>query len=99
MGLPSGESRSFRADAPRLASVVEIFTYAPYTDEQLLADRTRLRDQSDELAANPGRSPGVAQLLASIEQEIERISEELLQRARSRHPSSRSMSTRPPRAE
>ncbi len=94
MDLPNGESRPTRVGTPRLASIEGVPTYALYSDEQLLADRGRLRDQLDELTAHPGQTPGVAQLLVSIEQEIERITDELLQRARSRHPSSRGLDTR-----
>ena len=94
MGLPNDESRPIRVGAPRLASIEGVPTYALYTDGQLLADRSRLRDQLDELTAHPGQTPGIAQLLVSIEQEIELISDELLQRARSRHPSSRGMDSR-----
>jgi hypothetical protein len=37
---------------------------------------------------NPGSSPLVSQILANMEQEIEHMTDELRQRARSLHPSS-----------
>ncbi len=63
-------------------------SYPLLTEEQLVTKRDRLRQRLDELTANPGRSLGVCQLLADLDQEVEQVMEELLQRARSRHPSS-----------
>jgi hypothetical protein len=63
-------------------------------DEQLMAERDRQRRQLDELTLHPGSSPAVDQLRASIEREVDRMTDELRRRARARHPSSRNMGTR-----
>jgi len=97
MGVPPRESNANPAAALRLASIEGVPDHALQTDDQLIAERDRLRNQSDELTMHPEGSPGVSQLLVSIEQEIERITDELIERARSRHPSARSLGARPHR--
>lgn len=97
MGVPPRESNPNPTAAPRLVTIPGIPDYALDADEQLIAERDRLRIQSDELTMHPGASPGVSQVLVSIEQEIERITDELRQRARSRHPSAQSLDARPHR--
>jgi hypothetical protein len=62
--------------------------YSTYGDDQLTAERDRQQNQLDELTLHPGSSPAVGQLRSSIENEVGRINDELLRRARSRHPSS-----------
>jgi len=69
-------------------------SYILFNDEQLVIERDRCQEQADELRRHPGRSPAVGQLLVSIEDEIDRMTDELLRRARSRHPSSRRLSSR-----
>jgi hypothetical protein len=69
-------------------------SYPLLTDDQLIIERDRLRDQLEELTVNPGSSPVVCQLLVNIEHEIEHMMDELLQRARSRHPSSGGLGSR-----
>ena len=61
-------------------------SYPLLTDEQLIIERDRLRERLDELTATRGSSPVDCQLLVNIEREIEHMMDELLQRARSRHP-------------
>jgi hypothetical protein len=65
-------------------------TGADYTmidDEQLIIERDWLRKQLDQLTVKPGSSPvAVGQLLSSIEREVQRMTDELLLRTRSRHP-------------
>jgi hypothetical protein len=68
--------------------------YPLLTDDQLLIERDRLRDYLEALTVNPGSSPAVCQLLVNIEHEIEHMMDELLQRARSRHPSSGGLGAR-----
>jgi hypothetical protein len=68
--------------------------YPLLTDDQLIIERDRLRDQLEHLTVNPGGSPAVCQLLVNIEHEIEHMMDELLQRARSRHPSSGGLGSR-----
>jgi len=97
MAVPPRESNPNPTAALRLATIQEVPDYALLAEDQLLAERDRLRIQSDELTTHPAASPGVSQRLVSIEEQIERISDELLQRARSRHPSARSVGARPDR--
>jgi hypothetical protein len=68
--------------------------YSLLTDEQLKIERDRLKEQLDELTAARGSSHVDCQLLVNIEGEIEHMMDELLQRARSRHPSSGGLSAR-----
>ena len=63
-------------------------SYRLFTDEQLIVERGRLRDQLEELTMNPGSSPVASQILVNMDREIERMTDELGQRARSLHPSS-----------
>ncbi len=63
-------------------------SYRLFTDDQLIIERRRLKLQLDELTMNPGSSPVVSQILVNMEQEIEHMTDELGQRAISRHPSS-----------
>jgi hypothetical protein len=97
MGVPPRESNPNPAAALRLASIEGVPDYALHADDQLIAERDRLRNQSDDLTMHPGGTPGVSQLLVTIEQEIERITDELILRARSRHPSARSLGAWPDR--
>ena len=97
MGVPPRESKPSPTAALRLATIEGVPGYALYADDQLTAERDRLRIQSDELTMQSAGSPGVSQILVGIEQEIDRITDELLQRARSRHPSARSLGARPHR--
>jgi hypothetical protein len=57
------------------------------SDEQLIGERDRLRNQLDELTDNPGSSPVVGQMLVNIDQQIDRMTDELTRRALSRSPS------------
>ncbi len=72
----------------RRTSVDADISYRLFTDDQLIIERRRLRLQLDELTLNPGSSPVVSQILVNMEQEIEHMTDELRQRAISRHPSS-----------
>jgi hypothetical protein len=71
-----------------------VIDYTYFSDEQLLLERDRQRSQLDELVLHSGSSGAVEDLRASIDREVERMTDELRQRARSRHPSSRSMVSR-----
>src|ERR1700722_15389898 len=82
--IPTGAQR---ARSRRTGTDSEV-NYRLFTDEQLTVERRRLRDQLDELTMNPGSSPVASQILANMEQEIESMTDELGQRARSLHPSS-----------
>ena len=78
--VPPGRVRRTESDAG--------ISYRSLTDEQLITERARLQIQLDDLTMNPGSSPVISQVLANMEQEIERMTGELWQRSRSRHPSS-----------
>ncbi len=97
MAVPPRESNPSPTAPLRLTTIHGVPDYALLAEDQLIAERDRLRIQSDELTMHRAASPGVSQRLVTIEEEIERISDELLQRARSRHPSGRSVGARPDR--
>ncbi len=80
---------------PGLTVVPDDRRYLLLTDEQLRIERDRLREQLDELTNTRKSSRADCQLLVDIEREVEQIMDELLQRARSRHPSSAGLSARP----
>ncbi len=68
--------------------------YTFFSDEQLSAERDRQQAQLDELKLHSGDSLAVRQLRAGIDREVTRMTDELRRRARSRHPSSRSLGGR-----
>ncbi len=74
--------------------VYEITGYTAYTDDELIIERDRQRKRLDELTLQPGTSPSIVQLLVGIEGEVERMTDELMRRARARHPASRSLTNR-----
>jgi hypothetical protein len=63
-------------------------SYTSLSDLELILERDRLREQLDDLTDNPGSSPVVSHLLVNIDEQIDRMTEELTRRALSRHPSS-----------
>jgi hypothetical protein len=77
-----------RSDVPIRIVLDGDIDYSLFGDEQLMAERDRQRDQLQELVLHPGGSPAVAQLRDSLEREVDRMTDELRRRARSRHPSS-----------
>jgi hypothetical protein len=83
-----------RSDVPIRIDLDGDTDYSMFGDEQLRAERDRQSDQLDELVLHPGGSPAVALLRHSLEREVERMTDELRRRARSRHPSSRSTNGR-----
>ena len=68
--------------------------YSYLSDEQLAEERDRQQAQLDELKTHAGESAPVRQLRSSIDRDVKRMTDELRRRARSRHPSSRSLSDR-----
>jgi hypothetical protein len=62
--------------------------YGRYGDDQLIAERDRRQRQRDELMLNADGEAATHTLMVSIEREVDRITDELIRRARSRHPSS-----------
>jgi hypothetical protein len=58
--------------------------YLLATDEQLVAERQRQRLQLRLLTVNPGTSPAIGTVFASIERAIERIDDELIRRVTTR---------------
>lgn len=83
-----------RSDVPIRVDLNSDTDYSMFGDEQLRIERDRQSQQLQELVLSPGGSPAVAQLRRSLEREVERMTDELRRRARSRHPSSRSLSGR-----
>ncbi len=73
--------------------VYGLTSYSTYTDEELIIERDRQREHLDELTLHPDPLPSVGQLLTGIEREIQRLTEELLRRARSTHSTPRSLDT------
>jgi len=68
-----------------LVDASAVISYDLFTDEQLISERDRLRNQLDELTINPGSSPVISQILVNMAQKIERMTDDLRQRAISRH--------------
>ena len=62
--------------------------FGRYSDDQLMAERERRQRQRSELSLHTDAEPAAHTALASIDREVERINDELIRRARSRHPSS-----------
>ena len=62
--------------------------YGHYSDDQLIAERERRQRQRDELMLRADGEAATYTLMVSIDGEVERITNELVRRARSRHPSS-----------
>ena len=62
--------------------------YSRYGDDQLMAERERRQRQLDELTHHGAGEAATCSLMVSLDDEIERITGELIRRARSRHPSS-----------
>ncbi|MGO8871113.1 MAG: hypothetical protein ACLQPH_06870 [Acidimicrobiales bacterium] len=83
-----------RPSAPSRTTVNGVEMYLLSTDEQLIVERDRQQHQLDELIRHPAGSACVMQLATSIERDVDRKTEELLRRARARHPSSRTLSAR-----
>ena len=70
---------------PSPTTVDATLDYGGYDDDELLAERDRQQRQLEELTLHPDHA---ATLLVSIDGAIERMTDELIRRARSRHPSS-----------
>ena len=79
---------------PLLVEATGLADYTHFTDEELELERNRQQAQLDELRLHPRLSPAVDHLRTGIEREVEGMTRELRHRARSRHPSSRGMSSR-----
>jgi hypothetical protein len=62
--------------------------YTSLSDLELILRRDHLRVQLDELTVDPGASPVTNQLLVNIDEQIDRMTDELTRRALSRHPAS-----------
>jgi hypothetical protein len=92
MGIGSEIATSTARAGYRRTGTDSDVSYRLFTDEQLIIERRRLVNQLDELTMNPGSSPVASQILVNMEREIERMTDELRQRALSQHPSSGGMS-------
>jgi len=72
-----------RGGEPSLQEVTGVANFSQLSDDQLIIERDRQRRRLDELTVNPGSSPAVCSLLVSIDHDVERMTEELIRRARS----------------
>lgn len=97
-----------RSDTPIRVVLDAETDYTRFDDEQLMIERDKQGHQLEELTLQRSSSPAVAQLRETLQREVERMTEELHRRARSRHPSSRGLTARlrslrslswPPKAE
>ncbi len=65
--------------------------YRSYSDDQLLAERDRRQRRLDELSGAGDQTSVTCSQLVSLDGEVEQMTDELIRRARSRHPSSRGL--------
>ena len=83
-----------QSSEPLQVDADDVTDYSYLSDEQLAEERDRQQTQLDELKAHTDESTAVRQLRSSIDREVKRMTDELRRRARSRHPSSRSLTDR-----
>ncbi len=62
--------------------------YGRYSDDELIAERERRQRQRGDLLLHADGDSATYALMVSIDGEVGRITDELIRRARSRHPSS-----------
>jgi hypothetical protein len=62
--------------------------YRAYDDDELLVERDRQQRRLEELTLHPDPGQANCSRLVGIDGEVERITDEMIRRARSRHPSS-----------
>ncbi len=73
---------------PTATTAQDMLEYSRYTDDELIAERARRQRQLDELTLFAEGQSDASTLLVRLDEEVERITDELIRRARSRHPSS-----------
>jgi hypothetical protein len=83
-----------QSDAPIRVILDGDTDYTRFDDEQLAIERDNQRHQLDELILHPTSSMAVLQLRDTLQREVDRMTDELTRRARSRHPSSRGIGSR-----
>jgi hypothetical protein len=83
-----------QSDAPIRVILDGDTDYTRFDDQQLATERDNQRHQLDELDHHPASSTAVVQLRATLQREVDRMTDELTRRARSRHPSSRGIGDR-----
>jgi len=70
---------------------VAVADYRAYSDDQLVAERDRQQRRLDELTRQQGHPSATCSQLVSLDADVEQMTDELIRRARSRHPSSRGL--------
>ena len=65
--------------------------YRQYSDEQLTEERDRQQRQLEELTRHLDHPSATGRQLVDADDAVERIDDELIRRARQRHPSSRGL--------
>lgn len=73
-------------DSPALATTD--VDYRVYTDDQLIAERDHRQRRLEELTRRRDHTTAICSQLVTLDGEVERMTDELIRRARSRHPSS-----------
>ncbi len=73
---------------PTATTAQDVVDYSRYADDELIAERSRRQRQLDELTLYALGETDASALLVRLDEEVERITDELIRRARSRHPSS-----------
>ncbi len=71
------------------APVAARTSFEMFNDEWLALKRDRRLQQLFDLAMHPIKSPVYLELMSSMQREIDGMTDELVRRARSRHPSAR----------
>jgi len=65
--------------------------YSLYTDDQLMAERDARQRRLDELTRQRDHTSATCSQLVSLDGDVEQMTDELIRRARSRHPSARGL--------
>jgi hypothetical protein len=77
-----------KAAHPSSTTAQDMLDYSRYSDDELMTERARRHRQLDELSLFAEGESDASALLVRLDEEVERITDELIRRARSRHPSS-----------
>jgi hypothetical protein len=65
--------------------------FGGYSDDQLIVERDRRQRDLEELTLRRDHTSTSCARLVSLDREVDRLTDELIRRARSRHPSSRGL--------
>lgn len=78
-------------DTPSGSSGPDPSDYRAYSDDQLIEERERQQRTLEQLTLHPDRSSATCARLVATDGAIEQLTDELIRRARQRHPSSRGL--------